>query len=296
MTPPTRSGPNSKAKPMLPANRAPRFLIVGDRNKLDAETLAAEIQSLLEDRDAIVSIDFSKGYEPIECKPDFVIVLGGDGAILATSHRLGKRRVPVMGVNLGTVGFLAGVTPERVETVLDQVFADKARCEDRAMMSFAVKRNGKVVVDSHVLNEIVVSRIPQESLITVDFVDEGRHVCSWRGDGVIVSTATGSTAYNLSAGGPILAPSLDALVIQPLAPHMLGMRSLVLSSNRSFTLKVYESGSLTSDGHLEGKLQAGDRIRVNPSRRRLPLVVDPQNRFYSRLRKKLHWGESPGPG
>lgn len=296
MTPPLRSGPNGKVKPMLPANRAPRFLIVGDNNKVEAEPLAVEIEALLEDRNAIVSIDFTNSYEPIDWKPDFVIVLGGDGAILAVSDRLGKRRVPVMGVNLGKVGFLAGVTPERVGAVLDQVFADKARYEDRALMSFTVKRSGKVVVDSHVLNEIVVNRSAQNSLITVDFVDEGRHVCSWHGDGVIVSTATGSTAYNLSAGGPILAPSLDALVIQPLAPHMLGMRSLVLSSQRYFTLIVYESGILTSDGHLEGKLHPNDRIRIGPSRRRLPLVVDPQNRFYSRLRKKLHWGESPGPG
>ncbi len=290
------SDSNGKRKPLLPTSRAPHFLIVGDPNKAEAEPLAGRIEEFILTHKARVSKDFCGTYEPIDCKPDFVIVLGGDGAILAVSHRLGKRRVPVMGVNLGKVGFLASVSEERIEPVLERVFADKARVEDRAMMSFAVKRDGKVVVDSHVLNEIVVNRIANNSLITVDFVDEGRHVCTWHGDGVIVSTATGSTAYNLSAGGPILAPSLDALVIQPLAPHMLGMRSLVLRADRYITLKVYEQGCLTSDGHLEGKLQPGDRIRIGPSRRRLPLVVDPNNRFYSRLRSKLHWGESPGPG
>jgi NAD+ kinase len=296
MSPVSRSGPNGKRKPLLPVSRAPRFLIVGDPNKKEARPLAERIEGILRARKAHVSVDFTGSYDKLETKPDFVVVLGGDGAILAVSYRLGRRRVPVMGVNIGKVGFLASVSEERVEAVLDLVFKDKARTEDRAMLSFVVKRKGQVVVDSHVLNDIVVNRVAKNSLITVDFLDEGRHVCTWKGDGVIVSTATGSTAYNLSAGGPILAPSLDALVIQPLAPHMLGMRSLVLRADRYFSLKVYEQGSLTSDGHLEGKLQPGDRIRIGPSRRRLPLVVDPQNRFYSRLRSKLHWGESPGPG
>jgi NAD+ kinase len=292
----TPAGPPLKRKPLLPSLKVPHFLLVGDPQKPEAAPLARQIQTLLLEHKATVSMDFSGSYEPIETKPDFVIVLGGDGAILAVSHRMGKRRVPVMGVNLGKVGFLASVSASRVADVLELVFEGKARTEDRAMMSFAVKRDGEVVVDSHVLNEIVVQRVAKKNLLTVDFVDEGRHVCTWDGDGVIVSTATGSTAYNLSAGGPILAPSLDALVIQPLAPHMLGMRSLVLRADRYFTLKVYQQSSLTSDGHLEGKLKAGDRIRIGPSRRRLELVVDPQNRFYARLRSKLHWGESPGPG
>jgi NAD+ kinase len=296
MTPPSKPTPGSRRKPLLPTSRQPHFLIVGDPEKPEAEPLAMQIQDFLQERCSSVRMDFSGSYEPFANKPDFVIVLGGDGAILAVSHRLGKRRVPVMGVNLGKVGFLAGVTPERVEDVLEMVFEDKARCENRAMMSFVVKRGCESVVDSHVLNEIVVHRVAQNSPITVEFVDERRSVCTWRGDGVIVSTATGSTAYNLSAGGPILAPELDALVVQPLAPHMLGMRSLVLRADRYFTLKVYEPGSLISDGHLEGKLLPGDRIRVGPSRRRLRLVVDPKNRFYARLRSKLHWGESPGPG
>ena len=287
---------SGRRQDLLPSGRAPRFLIVGDPQKAEAQPLADSVQELLEQRSAKVSQDFSGCYDPFESKPDFVVVLGGDGAILAVSHRLGRRRVPVMGVNLGKVGFLAGVAPDRVEAILDLVFEGKARLEDRAMMSFAVKRQGDVVVDSHVLNEIVISRKTKNGLISVGFLDEGRQVCTWHGDGVIVSTATGSTAYNLSAGGPILAPGLDALVLQPMAPHMLGARSLVLRSDRYFTLKVSEAASLTSDGHFEGSLLPGDRVRIGPSRRRLKLVVDPGNRFYARLRKKLRWGEAPGPG
>lgn len=289
-------GKNGLWGPELPGNRAPRVLILGDPEKKEVDAVVARLEKCLEDRVAALEVDLEPSYQPIECKPDLVITLGGDGTILAASHRLGRRRVPVLGVNLGRVGFLAGVAAPRVEEVVDLVFEGKARVEDRAMMTFQVKREGEVVLDSHVLNEVVVSRLSERTMMTVDFIDERRPVCTFRGDGVIVSTATGSTAYNLSAGGPILVPSLEALVVAPLAPHSLAMRPLVLRNDRQFTLHVRDSGQLTSDGYLEGKLEAGDRIKMGPSRRRLELIVDPQTRFYDRLRAKLHWGESPGPG
>lgn len=289
-------GVNGLWGPEFPANRAPRVLILGDPEKEQVADLVERLQIALEGRASSVEVDLTPSYKALECKPDFVITLGGDGTILAASHRLGRRRVPVMGVNLGRVGFLAGVAADRVEAVLDLVFQGKARIEDRAMMTFQVRRDGETVLDSHVLNEIVVSRRSERTMITVGFIDERRPVCTFRGDGVIISTATGSTAYNLSAGGPILVPSLEALVVAPLAPHTLAMRPLVLRNDRQFTLHVQDPGQLTSDGYLEGKLEADDRIKVGPSRRRLSLVVDPETRFYDRLRSKLHWGESPGPG
>jgi NAD+ kinase len=191
---------------------------------------------------------------------------------------------------------LSAVSPSRLEDVLNDLFDDKYRVEHRALMAFSVKRKGEIVLDSHVLNEIVVTRLPADSMMSIELVDERRPVCSYFGDGLIVSTATGSTAYNLSAGGPILEPSLEALVIQPLAPHTLAMRPLVLRSDRQFSLRINSAGTLNSDGHLEGNLQPGDRVRIGPSRRTLQLIVDPKNRFYSRLRSKLHWGESSVSG
>lgn len=280
----------------LPQDRLPRVLILGDGDKERTRDLVARLEQGLEGRAKILDVDLVRNYEPIKRKPDLVIVLGGDGAMLAASSRLGKRRVPVMGVNLGKVGFLAAVAPERLEPVLDLLFAGKARCEDRAMMSFKVRRAGKVVLDSHVLNEVVITRSAKESMIQVDLIDERRPVCTFSGDGLIVCTSTGSTAYNLSAGGPILVPSLDALVVQPLAPYALGMRPLVLRNDRHFTLKVHGPSLLNSDGYLEGKLQPGDSVSVGPSPRRLALVVDPENRFYARLRSKLRWGIAPQSG
>jgi NAD+ kinase len=282
--------------PLLPTTRRPHVLILGDETKDKVSPLAVAAQTLLADKKVKVTVDLKATYDPIESKPDLVIVIGGDGAILATSHRLQRRRVPVLGVNVGRVGFLSAVSPARLEKVLSDVFDDYYRLEQRALMSFSVKRKGEVVLDSHVLNEIVVTRLPEESMMSIELVDERRPVCSYFGDGLIVSTSTGSTAYNLSAGGPILAPSLDALVVQPLAPHTLAMRPLVLRGDRHFSLRINSPSTLNSDGHLEGNLQPGDRIRIGPSRRTLKLLVDPKNRFYSRLRSKLHWGETAGSG
>lgn len=280
----------------LPSNRRPRVLILGDPEKAGAEALGARLRTVLEPHADVLAVALERSYEPLEGKPDLLVVLGGDGGILAASHRLGRRRVPVMGINLGRVGFLSAVKPDRAEAVLRQVFAGEAVCEHRAMVAFEVRRDGASVLDSHVLNEIVIGRAEGETMVTVDLIDDRRPVCTYHGDGVIVSTATGSTAYNLAAGGPILSPRLEALVISPLAPHMLGVRPLVLPADRTFTLRVQGEGTLTSDGHLEGRLRADDRVRVRPSKRKLTLIVDPQERFYKRLRSKLRWGESPGPG
>lgn len=282
--------------PELPASRPPRVLILGDPGKDTVPPMVERLEAWLEGRTDDVTVDLEMNYEPLATKPDLIITLGGDGMILAASHRMGRRRVPVMGVNLGRVGFLAGVNSDRMEAVLEMVFQGKARIEDRAMMTFQVRRGGETVLDSHVLNEIVVSRRSERSMINIDFIDERRPVCTFRGDGVIVSTATGSTAYNLSAGGPILVPSLEAWVVQALAPYSLAMRPLVLRNDRQFTLLVRDPGQLTSDGYLEGTLEAGDKVKVGPSRRRLILAVDPETRFYERLRSKLSWGEAAGPG
>ncbi|MDP6963848.1 MAG: NAD(+)/NADH kinase [Planctomycetota bacterium] len=281
---------------LFPTSRRPHVLILGNKAKDAVGPLAVATKTFLLDKHVKVTIDLEPTYDPILSKPDLVIVIGGDGSILAASHRLRRRRVPVLGVNVGRVGFLSAVSPERLEVVLDDLFANRYRIENRAMMAFSVVRDNEVVLESHVLNEIVLARHPSDTMMSIELVDERRSVCSYYGDGLIVSTATGSTAYNLSAGGPILAPSLEACVVQPLAPHTLAMRPLVLPSNRNFSLRVMSAGTLTSDGHLEGDVLPGDKVRIGASRRKLKLVVDPNNRFYARLRSKLHWGESAGSG
>jgi NAD+ kinase len=277
----------------LPQSRRLRVLILGDRVKPDVPELAKNLESFLGERARVLGVDLKRSSEPIKVKPDLVLVLGGDGAMLAASRRLGKRRVPVMGINFGTVGFLAAVSRERAKVVIDRALGGKAWLEDRAMMHATVKRDGQVLIDAHILNEVVIGRQAGNNLIDCDLLVDRRPVCTYRGDGVIISTPTGSTAYNLAAHGPILSPRLDAWVVTPIAPHMLGMRPLVLPGHRTAYLRVHQRSMFTADGHEECSLRPGDVIRVAPSTRRFQLVVDREQLFYARLRKKLHWGAPP---
>jgi NAD+ kinase len=277
----------------LPKSRKPRVLIMGDRSKPGSPELAQRLNEFLQGKAKVVGIDLKHSSTPIAVKPDLLIVLGGDGAMLAASNRLGKRQVPVMGINFGTVGFLAAVSRERATDVLQKVLDGEARCEHRELMHTKVIRDRDTVLDTHLLNEAVVSRTMGCSLVECDLLVDRRPVCTYRGDGVILSTPTGSTAYNLAAGGPILSPGLDAWVVTPIAPYMLGMRPLVLPGHRVATLRVHQPALFHADGHVEFGLRAGDTVRVGPSLRKFQLVVDEDQRFFSRLRTKLHWGEGP---
>jgi NAD+ kinase len=277
----------------LPKSRKPRFLILGDRSKPGSTELAKKLDQYLVGKAQVLGIDLKHSSKPVTVKPDVVLVLGGDGAMLAASNRLGKRQVPVMGINFGTVGFLAAVSRDRAADVLELVLNGKARCEPRALMHVKVMRDRKAVLDTHLLNEAVVSRAMGSSLVECDLLVDRRPVCTYRGDGVILSTPTGSTAYNLAAGGPILSPGLDAWVVTPIAPYMLGMRPLVLPGHRVATLRVHQHALFHADGHVEFGLKSGDTVRVGPSQRQLRLIVDENQRFFSRLRRKLHWGEGP---
>ena len=281
---------------LLPEGRLPRVLIVGDPAKLVTAELAERVRKHLPGRAELLGVELERTLRPFRCEPDLLVVIGGDGALLAATRRLGACRAPVLGVNVGTVGFLAGVAPPRVLAVLDLVLAGQGVVEERGMLAYRVSRGGALGEEAHVLNDVVVGRAPERGMCEVGLIDEGRSVTTYRGDGVIVSTATGSTAYNLAAGGPVLSPRLDAFVVTPIAPHMLGMRPLVLPGTRSITLRLSEAAALTADGRAEGLLAAGDEVRIGPSARRLMLIVDPEQRFYARLRSKLRWGEPPGPG
>ena len=280
----------------LPTSRKPRVLLIGDPKKERAIELTGKLEKRLEGKANVVGVELVRNTDPIQEKPDLIIVLGGDGAMLATAHRLDRRTVPVMGINLGRVGFLAAVSPERALTVLDEVLTGKGLVEVHAMMNARIRRGSDVVLDTHLLNEVVVMRTWGASMVEIDLHVDRRPVCTYRGDGLIVSTATGSTAYSLAAGGPVLSPRLDAWVVTPIAPYALNMRPVVLPGERVATLKVHQESGFTADGHVELRLEADDTVRVGPSSRRFHLVVDPRANFFARLRSKLLWGIAPTTG
>ncbi len=223
---------------------------------------------------------------------DLLVVLGGDGTLLAVARALGERPVPILGINLGTLGFLAEVSVDEMEPALAAVLAGTMCVERRLRVSVEHVREGRERARWRALNDAVVtSRVAR--LIEIDVRADGRPVSTYHADGLIVSTPTGSTAYSLSAGGPILLPSLDALVLTPICPHTLTQRPLVMPDTVVLEIAAQAgvAARLTVDGQEGVELADGDVVRVRRSEHGVLLVVPPQRSRFDVLRAKLRWGE-----
>jgi NAD+ kinase len=224
---------------------------------------------------------------------DLVVVLGGDGSILRTARWMGYDQVPVLGVNLGTLGFLADVPPEEVTTALDEIVAGRFRFVEHLMFECELWRSGGIVHRQLGLNETSILAGPPFAMIEVRLLVDGDLATTYRADGLIVSTPVGSTAYSLSAGGPIVRKDLDAFVFTPLNPHTLSNRPVVDSAARSYDLVVPRPNPGTTcvvDGRVVAALEPGDRIRVRRAAPRVTLVETSDRGYYRTLREKLGWG------
>jgi NAD+ kinase len=224
---------------------------------------------------------------------DLVIVLGGDGSILRTAHRMGYRQRPVIGVNLGTLGFLAHFPPEEVGETLDACAAGRFRLVDHLMFECEIRRGDRLVTRELGLNETAILAGPPFSMIEVHLLVDGEHATTCRGDGLIVSTPVGSTAYSLSAGGPILREDLDVFLFTPLNPHTLTNRPVIDSGERLYDLIVPRPNHGTAcvvDGRVAATLEPGDVVRVKRAEPRFRLVETDRHGYYRTLREKLHWG------
>jgi len=233
----------------------------------------------------------------IAAKADVLVVLGGDGTLLAASHLL-DRSVPVLGVNFGSLGFLTEITMAEIYPTLEGVLAGEYRQEERRMLRADVRREGAERTSGDVLNDVVVTKSALSRIIELDVVVDGLFVSAFRADGLIVSSPTGSTAYNLAAGGPILHPTLDAVVLTPICPHMLTNRPLVISDKSTIDVRLRgEPGGeahLTLDGQRGFPLRGGDTVTVTRSPRTIRLVKAPRD-YFEVLRTKLKWGDSTRP-
>ncbi|HEV7498515.1 MAG TPA: NAD(+)/NADH kinase [Vicinamibacteria bacterium] len=225
---------------------------------------------------------------------DVLVVLGGDGTLLAASHLL-DRPVPVLGVNFGSLGFLTEITMAEIYPTLEGVLKGDYRYEERRMLRADVRRQGTEETSGDVLNDVVVTKSALSRIIELDVAVDGLFVSAFRADGLIVSSPTGSTAYNLAAGGPILHPSLEAVVLTPICPHMLTNRPLVVSDLSTIEVRLRgEPGGeahITLDGQRGFPLRGGDVVRVTRSARTIRLVKAPRD-YFEVLRTKLKWGES----
>jgi NAD+ kinase len=224
---------------------------------------------------------------------DALIVLGGDGTLLSMARAVGDLGVPILGVNLGGLGFLTATTLEEMLPALEALLAGGMAVEERMMLAVRVVRGGQPTGDYIALNDVVITKSAMSRIIDLAVSVDGRHATAYRADGLIISTPTGSTAYNLSAGGPILFPIMDAVVLTPIAPHTLSNRPIVLPGAQRIdvTLRVDQEVMLTMDGQVGVPLRERDVVEVQKARARIRLMRFEQKDFFSVLRTKLKWGE-----
>ena len=224
---------------------------------------------------------------------DMVVVLGGDGTILAAARLLENADLPILGINLGSMGFLTEVSLEDIETALERVMAGDYFIEERMRLKVSLIRKGDLAAEFMVLNDVVINKGALARIIDVETEVDGKKVTTFKADGLIISTPTGSTAYSLAAGGPIVEPNLDIIIISPICPHTLTNRPLVVSGNsRVDIVLASDSGKvyLTLDGQEGLNLEVGDRVSALACERKVKLIRTGQRSFFDVLRTKLHWG------
>ena len=225
---------------------------------------------------------------------DLVIVVGGDGSMLGAARDLARHDVLVLGVNRGGLGFLTDVSPSEIEEKVGEVLDGKFVVEKRFLLEASVKRDDELIGKGGAFNDVVVSSGETARMIEFEMYIDDQFVYSQRSDGLIVSTPTGSTAYSLSGGGPIMHPKLDALVLVPMFPHTLSSRPIVVDGDSQIKIVVSQDSQMnpiiTCDGHLSIKTQPGDAIYIYKKPYRLALVHPLDHNFFESCRDKLGWG------
>ncbi len=228
---------------------------------------------------------------------DLMIVVGGDGTMLNAGRSVTDAGVPLLGINLGRLGFLADVSPEEMTTELDQILDGEYREEERTLLHATVLRGEELLYASDALNDVVVHKRDIARMIELEVRIDGHLLNTQRSDGLIVATPTGSSAYALSGGGPLLSPSLNACVLVPICPHSLNNRPFVISDESTVDVIVRDTGQdqaqVTCDGQVNFGLDSADRVRIQRKSSRLRLIHPAKYNYFEILRAKMHWGVHP---
>lgn len=237
-----------------------------------------------------------KGFQRSEIPSlvDMIIVLGGDGTLLSVARLVGDQGVPILGVNLGGLGFITEVPLDDLYNTLERIFNNDYFIEERLMLIAHVHRQGERIAEYNVLNEVVINKGALARIIELETYINKTYVTTFRADGLILSTPTGSTAYSLSAGGPIIYPTLHSFVLTPICPHTLTNRPIVLPAESLVEVILKsESGDvfLTLDGQVGFSLKYGDVVEVKKSEGKIKLISSPERDYFKILRTKLKWGE-----
>ena len=287
-----------------------RIGIIAKKNKPEATAIVRNLMEWLRPKKIKVYIEgemgkllspaLAGGYwesidrEEVPTGVEMIIVLGGDGTLLSVARRVWNKNIPILGVNLGGLGFLTEITLDELYPVLEKVLRDDFAINEREVLNAGVVRSGKRIAEFIVLNDAVINKGALARIIDLETTINGEYLSTFRSDGLIISTPTGSTAYNLSAGGPIVYPSLHTIIITPICPHTLTIRPIIIPDDvkiRALLKSSKEEVTLTLDGQQGFTLKFEDVVEVGKAEGRILLIKSPYRHYFELLREKLKWGE-----
>ena len=271
-----------------------RVLILVNPEKPGAREAAESLCPWVESRVVAQAMDLAEG--PVEAEADLVVVLGGDGSILQAARMLAGREVPVVGINLGKLGYLAEFTAEEFCQRFDDITAGRMPVSRRLMLSVRYEPAGGQATEYPVLNDVLVAGGEPHRMVGIAASIDGEPLTIYYGDGVLVSTPTGSTAYCMASGGPLLAPGVEAVVLVPICPHSLTHRPVVLRPETEITLQLsdlQDRAVCVVDGQKQVDLARGDRVRIRRADASFLLVQNARPGAFATLSQKLHWGHPP---
>jgi NAD+ kinase len=232
--------------------------------------------------------------EELGRRADLMIAVGGDGTLLYAAGLVARHRVPLLGINRGRLGFLTDVMPQDMLGCVDAALAGQLAADERPLLAARLRQSDGTVAEALALNDVVLQKLATGRMLDFETRVGGRYVNTHAGDGIVVASATGSTAYALSCGGPIIEPHLDALVIAPICPHTLSDRPIVVSAGALIEIELLQRpdtrAQVTCDGTILGEITPGDRLEIRPAGERITLLHPAGYDYYRLLRSKLHWG------
>jgi len=274
-----------------------KVLILGNMSKAGVREQIARLRKWFEQRAEIVVIAaVDEALEPEAKVADLAVILGGDGTLLSAARTLAGTGVPLLGVNMGKLGFLAEFSVEHMVKHFDDVLTGKVAPIERVMLELAFRRAGADEFLSPVANDVAISAGQPFRMIHLHVAQGRSDIAQYVGDGLVISTPSGSTGYNMSAGGPILEPTLDAVAITPIAPHSLSLRPIVVRSDqpiRVTAVKVNAGTAVIIDGQISRPLKTGDVVEIRRAPCGAMIVPHPGRGFFKTLADKLQWGRSP---
>jgi len=279
-------------------SRIPKLVIFGDPQKGEVARIIKDFEDFAkDDAEIIASCNINECSFQILKEVDFAVVFGGDGSIISAARYLSSSRVPVIGVNLGKLGFLAEFSFEEIKKSFSQIISGKAPVQERMILGCRVLRNGKEKFHSTAINDVFVSAGAPFRMIELKISVDNQPLAGCMSDGLIISTPTGSTAYNLSAGGPILSGNMEAMVITPMCPHSLSFRPIVINAESKvevFGIRVNKGTTVSVDGQVSMKLSVDDIVSVQKEENSFLIVNNPIRTYWETLVTKLNWAEKPG--